>query len=328
MKDRKTRRDRGQAMIMTTFSAVFLFGMLGLVVDLGWGFFVKRSAQSSADAAAMAAARKAYSVIGQQGTYACGTNLDCQSAAVSCSSITNSSNLYNGCQYAQQNFNSRPTSLQNIRMTSGTSTPFTTATGDIAVKYWVTASVAGQIPQLFSAVLGNTTLTSASRATAAVVTQVVDGSLILLNRRKDHTVFGGTNYYGVNLLVQANDNGGNYALQTTGSIRLASTCSGTSLGNGDCQAGNKPGYAGVNQGGGTVYAPSTTIAGSGWYTTSNASHWIQTPTDGASALDDPMSGKGQPPLPTVATEVQVPGGVIDSTICPSGICTPGKYYAT
>jgi hypothetical protein len=46
------------------------------------------------------------------------------------------------------------------------------------------------------------------------------------------------------------------------------------------------------------------------------------------ALDDPMRGKGQPPIPTVAREVPVPAGVIDSTICPSGICSPGKYYAT
>jgi hypothetical protein len=41
-----------------------------------------------------------------------------------------------------------------------------------------------------------------------------------------------------------------------------------------------------------------------------------------------MSGKGQPPVPTVANEVPVPGGVIDNTICPSGTCSPGKYYAT
>src|SRR5262245_6207271 len=190
-------------------------------------------------------------------------------------------------------------------MTSGTSSPCVTATGNVTTKYWVTATVAGQVPQLFSAVLGNTTLTSSARATAAVVTQVVDGALILLNRRRDRTVFGNTDYYGVNLLVQANDNGSNYALQTSGSIRLASTCAGTSLGNGDCQAGNKPAYAGVNQGGGTVHAPSTSISGSGSYNTSNGSNWIQTPTNGASALDDPMSGKGQPPIPTIPNEVPV-----------------------
>src|SRR5262252_8949217 len=101
------KQERGQAMMMMTLSIILICGMLGMVVDLGWGFFVKRSAQSAADAAALAAVRKAYSVIGQQGDYSCGTDLDCESAAVSCSSITNSSNLYNGCQYAQQNFKIR-----------------------------------------------------------------------------------------------------------------------------------------------------------------------------------------------------------------------------
>ena len=77
-----------------------------------------------------------------------------------------------------------------------------------------------------------------------------------------------------------------------------------------------------------MYAPSTTISGSGSYSVSNGANWTQTPSSGAAALDDPMSGKGQPPIPTVANEVPVPGGVINSTICPSGICSPGKYYAT
>jgi hypothetical protein len=109
---------------------------------------------------------------------------------------------------------------------------------------------------------------------------------------------------------------------------MASSCAGTSLGSGDCQAGNKPAYAGVNQGGGTVYAPSTTISGTGSYSISNGANWTQTPSGGAAPLDDPMSGKGPPPIPTVANEVPVPGGVINSTICPSGICSPGKDYAT
>ena len=78
MKNTKKRQERGQALIMVTLSIVLICGMLGLVVDLGWGFFVKRSAQSAADAAALAAARKAYSIIGQQGNYNCGINLDCQ----------------------------------------------------------------------------------------------------------------------------------------------------------------------------------------------------------------------------------------------------------
>ena len=327
MRTRHHRGERGQTLIMSTVGIVLIFGMLGLVIDAGWGFFVNKAAQAAADAAALAAARKAYAVIGQQGTYACGTSLDCQATAVSCASLSNDSNLYNGCQYAQQNFNIGPSARRNLMMSSGTNSPFTTATGDITVKYWVTATAAQQIPQLFSAVFGNMKMTSSARATAAIVTQVVDGSLILLNRRRDRTVFGNTDYYGVNLLVQANDNQGHYALQTSGAIRMSSTCNGTTLGNGDCQAGNKPAYAGWNQGGGTVYAPTTSIAGSGWYDLQGSSRWIQTPADGAPAMDDPMSGKGQPPIPTVALSIPVPGGQINDTICPGGVCVPGQYYA-
>jgi hypothetical protein len=66
----------------------------------------------------------------------------------------------------------------------------------------------------------------------------------------------------------------------------------------------------------------------GWYSDQGSSQWNQTPTNGAPAIDDPMSGKGQPRIPTVSTEVPVPGGVIDSSICPSNVCLPGKYYAT
>ena len=256
---------------MVTLSMILVFGMLGLVVDLGWGFFVKSSAQSAADAAALAAVRKAYSIIGQQEATPAVQISTAKPLLFPAPTLRTAAICTADVSMRQQNFNIRPSSQRNLMMRSGTNSPFTTATGNVAVKYWVTATVAGQIPQLFSAVLGNTTLTSSARATAAVVTQVVDGSLILLNRRRDRTVFGNTDYYGVNLLVQANDNGSNYALQTSGSIRLASTCAGTSLGNGDCQAGNKPAYAGVNQGGGTVYAPSTTIAGSGSYNDSNGS---------------------------------------------------------
>jgi len=312
---------------MSTFGIVLIFGMLGLVMDVGWGFFVHKTAQASADAAALAAVRKAYSTLGQQGSYTCGSNLDCQATAVTCSSLSNNSNLYNGCQYAQQNFTVGSSSRRNLMMSSGTNSPFVTASGNVEVKYWVTATAAQQLPQLFSAVLGNMTMTSSARATAGIVTQIVDGSLILLNRRHDRTVFGNTDYYGVNLLVQANDNQGHYALQTSGSIRMSSTCNGTSLGNGDCQAGNRPAYAGVNQGGGTVHSPSTTIAGSGWYQVQGSSQWTQTPSNGAPALNDPMSGKGQPPIPSIGLSVPVPGGTIDDTICPGGLCLPGKYYA-
>src|SRR5215472_13984116 len=148
--NRAKQQQRGQAIIMVTLSMILIFGMMGLAIDLGWGFFVKRSAQAAADAAALAAARKAFSTFGQQGSYACGTTLDCQPTPVSCTTITNTSNLYNGCQYGQKNFDTGVTNNRGLMMNSGTSSPFTTATGTIQVKYWVTATAVGQIPAFFS----------------------------------------------------------------------------------------------------------------------------------------------------------------------------------
>ena len=51
--------------------------------------------------------------------------------------------------------------------------------------FWVTARAVQVIPQLFSAVLGNPTGISSARATAAVVTEYINGALHTLNRRND-----------------------------------------------------------------------------------------------------------------------------------------------
>src|SRR5438132_1214719 len=54
-KKQSTDRHRGQALIMTTLALIPMFGLMGLAVDLGWMEFTKKSAQTAADAAAMAA---------------------------------------------------------------------------------------------------------------------------------------------------------------------------------------------------------------------------------------------------------------------------------
>jgi Flp pilus assembly protein TadG len=124
----RIRRQRGQALLMISISAVLIFGMLGLAVDLGWGYFVKKSARAAADAAAMAAARKAFASLGSKGPYTCGAGLDCQAIAVNCSTLAPSSNLYNGCQYALKNLTTGLSTAQNLLMASGTGSPFNTST--------------------------------------------------------------------------------------------------------------------------------------------------------------------------------------------------------
>jgi len=45
------KRDKGQVLIMVTLALVPMIGMLGLVTDLGYMNYVKKSAQAAADSA-------------------------------------------------------------------------------------------------------------------------------------------------------------------------------------------------------------------------------------------------------------------------------------
>ena len=343
----KRAKQHGQAIIMVTFALFVMLSMLGFVVDLGWAYFVRKAARGAADSAALGAIRKAFSTVGSSGPFTCSTPpctpgtpcLVCQPAPTPCSSIAAGTNLLNGCQYAQQNgFTSGGNNgRQEVRLTANTTTPFNTATGPVSVQYWVTAEVVETVPLLFAAVMGNATTTVRATATAAIVNVVVPGSLILLNRQNDKTRIGGLaggTQYGVNIDVQANDNQGLYALQTSAGIRMASECGpNIPLGQTTCSNGSNTWlFAGENQGGGTVYSPDTRIRGAGWYHLSNGSDWIQTPTNGHnSGFDDPMAGKGQPspnwPAPTASLQdIPVLNGVVNSTLCAGGVCQPGKYY--
>lgn len=166
---------RGQALLLVTFALIAMCGLLGLAVDLGWAYFVKKSAQASADAGAMAAAQNIlYRVYQTQPVtfklaYA-GSNT-CPDAG--------DAGLATGCQYAQQSgFGG------TISMTSGT-TPPPALLPNLVSSYWVTARAVQIIPQLFSAVLGNPAGISSARATAAIVTEYMNGALHTLNRQYD-----------------------------------------------------------------------------------------------------------------------------------------------
>jgi Flp pilus assembly protein TadG len=333
---------------MATLALFAMCGLMGLAVDLGWSYFTEKAAQRAADAAALAAVKAAFSTLTQSGPFACTSNpcspnaacMVCQATPTPCSSIAAGSNLYNGCQYAAQNgFTSGSNPRQEVRLSADNTSPFVTRTGNVVVHYWTTATVVETIPQLFSAIFGNGTGTVAASATAAIVDITVPGTLILLNRRGDRTAMssvpGGQTQFGVNLLVQANDNQGQYALQTAGGIRMASDCgpstpwNATTCSNG----GNQNFWAGENQGGGTVSAAQTLIRLQGWYHLAGSSQWIPQPTNGTSSgFGDPMAGKGQPPpnLPSQSWNNPIPvlGGVIAGGICPGGICQPGQYFAT
>src|SRR2546423_1303619 len=159
-RDLKSGR-RGQTLILVSFALIPMFGLLGLVVDLGWMEFVKMSAQKAADAAAMAAILQFQSTVFS-------SSLSCGVAGVVCQSPTSCSPapanyLHSGCLYAGLN----GFAAANVTLQAGLGAP-PTSPGVNSSAYWVTARVNQSIPQLFSAVMGNRTGFVAARATASV----------------------------------------------------------------------------------------------------------------------------------------------------------------
>ena len=64
---------KGQTLILASLNLFFLFALIGLVADLGYGYFMKMEAQATADAAASAA-----------GVYAMNNGFNCGTGGVAC----------------------------------------------------------------------------------------------------------------------------------------------------------------------------------------------------------------------------------------------------
>lgn len=311
-------KGRGQALIMVTLAILAMCGVLGLAVDLGWSYYVRRNAQAAADSAALAAVATAQR-LGL--TYSCGA-VGCNATPSSCASPTkfDGTNLDSACVYAAQNGFSQGGNV-NVTVASNVSSPAPTVPG-VAVIYWVTVRVNQSIPQLFSAVLGNPTALVSARATAAWTNVVFQGSLSLLNRQFDSSgdpnLGAGTDLYWT----------GSGSLNVPSGIMIASQ--------------KNPG-AGVLLGSQHVTAPFTDILGGG--TVENNSPSIVCPPSCSSPASwstppvsksdgpifwDPFSGKGQPPLvapslPDVPV-LPTPGFPLGGNL-PAGTYGPGNYYA-
>ncbi len=176
----RTNSQRGQTVLLYTMAVSVLFGMLGLVVDIGWAYYRKQVAQAAADAAAQAAGLAAYAA----GT---GTNLNCSTPGVACwntptdcpSDLTSAANnMLKGCQYAGTNGFTTGGRIR-VSLQSGIGAA-PTATG-VVISYWTVARVTERLPQLFSAVLGNREAIVAARAATGVRQGSTGGCVFTMN---------------------------------------------------------------------------------------------------------------------------------------------------
>lgn len=151
---------------MVTMSLFMLFGVAGLAVDLGWSYFRLQVAQSSVDAAAMAAAVVANNAAS---TIVCGSNkVVCQAATACPTTIgTPANNLQNGCLYAKANgFQNAGNQTVTIAASAASGGIDPTVYTNL---YTVTVTAVETNAQLFSAIQGNPFGQVAAMATARVV---------------------------------------------------------------------------------------------------------------------------------------------------------------
>ncbi len=181
---RRAKSQKGQALLLVTVSLLAMCGLLGLAVDLGWSYFVKKSAQAAADSAALAAVTFAKANATPPYITCNGSSpaaLYCDSTPSTCASIVASyplSNVNSACLYAQQNGFQDGVGNVKVTVAANITSPAPTVQG-VAVTYWVTVRVSQQIPQLFSAVFGNSSSLVSARATAALANVVATPTTIL-----------------------------------------------------------------------------------------------------------------------------------------------------
>lgn len=207
---------------MFTLGAITLFGMLGLVVDIGWAYYHKEAAQAAAEAAANAAVKAAYSQSG--GSISCGSNsVVCQTETACPSSISGngSNNIQKGCLYAMAN-GYTSTGKQKVTLETGTG-----SISGVTVSYYAIAKVSERLPQLFSAVTGNYNANLTARSIVGYVPATAGGCIYVLNPTAVSMTMNGNTFLdtGCGVYVDSNNAAaitmvGNSSITATGGSKV------------------------------------------------------------------------------------------------------------
>jgi hypothetical protein len=307
--------ESGQAVVMVTLALIAMCGMMGLAVDVGWSYFIRKAEHGAADAAALAAVRQAVSngcrppanisACPSGGLPAIATHYLNENGFTAGSHVTISGTSGSG----------RPSWLS-----SSLNSCSSTVTAP-CVWYYVNVYVSDSVPQLFSAVLGHPLANVAVSSTAVIAQELVNGSLVLTNRSLDTvpSALSPALVRGTDLSIGSCSGAffgfcftWGFGVQANMGVVLSSICGGSNCSG--AYAGNlTTGFFGI--GAGSLAAPFTQILGTnqqGWV--NNTGAWQATPINVAAGnqFGDPFSGAGQPPVPASAIST-----------CPATVCTNG-----
>jgi Flp pilus assembly protein TadG len=248
-------RRSGQAGILMVLSLTLLFGVLGLAIDVGWGYYKRQTAQTAADAAALAAA-----------SWAADHGLTCGTGGVTCASATTcsypnvnppTSNLQVGCSYAAANGFVNHGS-QTVTMMANTTTP-PGVTGN-RPNYWARATVTDTVFNLFGAFGGNSAFAISASATAGITT------------------------FGAGACIYALDRTAADAFKISGSAQLVATC-GIFVNSSN---------SGAFSAQGTSQTTSNNILVNGGASVANNASVTPAPTTNAGSQPDPLASLAMP----------------------------------
>lgn len=275
------RRD-GQAGLFVVLNLTVLLAVMGLAIDVGWGYFRKHAAQTAADAAALAAA-----------SYASANGLTCGTGGVVCGTATPcnypnvsppTNDLEVGCSYAGANgyYN---TGSQSVSMMGNTTAPPGVSGNSPA--YWVQASVTDGPFTLFGNFAGVSAFNINTVATAAVT--VIPAAACI------------------------------YVLDSTASQAFSAT--GTSVVTATCGIFVNSNSASAYYEYGSPHVTATQILVNGGTSITSASSVSPTPTTNAGAQTDPLASLAMPTVSSTCDHTNYSiGNANTATLSPGVYC--------
>jgi Flp pilus assembly protein TadG len=207
--------ESGQAALMVTLATPFLLGLLGVTVDVGYGYYVKQVAQAAVDSAAMAGAIMAQASGGTcSDTVLCQTNTVCPANPISPPVTT----FDDACLYAKANgFPS--TGNQRVIVSAGTDVP--PSNSGVSANYWMTVVATQTLPLGFTRALGFNAATVSAQGTSGVIPSKAAGGCIWVLDPIANSAFneGGSGNVQANCRLFVNSSGSS-AMNVQGSATL------------------------------------------------------------------------------------------------------------
>ena len=271
-------RRSGQIAIMAVLSLTLTFAVIGLSVDLGYGYLMKQQAQTAADAAASAAAVYAMNHADSCGGsgLSCPVTYNCADPATTPATTS----LQAGCLYAQQNGFVNDGARQTVSLKESNTAPPNLSGNSPAI--WIQATVTQNLNNSFLVMHGFKTGSASASAIAGVTTTPSTNCIYALSSGGVSITDSGSG--NITTSCGISDNGG---LSYSGSGNITASCAS----GGPCPIQVNGNF--TDSGAGNI-SSTTAIHYGGTYSNTGSGSVSPAATSGTATITDPFAGLSPP----------------------------------